>query len=60
MARQRLRADTTWKAAKREHKRSQRELAKVACTGEAVNTQAHWRLVGRYQVLEEILWEVDK
>lgn len=60
MARQRLRAETTWKLAKAEHKKARRELAAVGMRGEAVNTVAHWKLVGRYQVLEELLWEVDK
>lgn len=60
MARQRVRAETTWQSAKREHKKVQRELAAAACTGTVPNTQEHWKQVGRYNVLEEILWEQDK
>lgn len=60
MARQRVRENQTWSLAKAKYKKPQRELAEVACSGTAPNTQEHWKLVGRYQVLSEILWEQDK
>ena len=60
MARQRLRAQMTWESARGTLKKLERELAQQACTGEAINTIPHWRKVGAYLALSEILWECDK
>lgn len=65
MARQRVRAQTTWESAKAHHRALERKLARKTLSfdgdrGPALNTQEHWKDVGRYQVLEEILWDQDK
>jgi hypothetical protein len=60
MARQRVRESSTWRAAKAGYKSAQERLALQACTGEAINTQDHWKLVGRYYALRDILWAVDR
>lgn len=60
MARQRVRAELTWKSAKAAHRSVERKLAQQACTGKEINTQEHWKNVGRYEQLNELLWECDK
>lgn len=66
MARQRVRAELTWKAAKAERKTLVEKLAKkaIASAGSGpangYNTQEHWKDVGKYELLNGLLWECDK
>lgn len=64
MARQRIRADQTWLLACQKRKALVEKLASLAISNAGAtvryNDQGHWQDVGRYNLLNEILWDCDK
>lgn len=64
MARQRVRAESTWAAARAARKALVEKLAKWTVDNVSgqinLNSVGHCQDVGRYKALTEILWECDK